>query len=219
MASLKQSDGSKLEVGIDEAGRGCLAGPVVAGAVIMPLIDFDDEESEYDLDILRMIKDSKKMTKVNRDICRQYIEDIAIDYGVGIADNKEIDSMNILRATHKAMHRALNELNTTPDMIYIDGNSFTDYYDDDNELVDYKCVIGGDNEYFNIACASILAKEHHDKLIKDYVAADPRLDSRFDWLSNVCYGTQRHRDGIEEWGISKYHRQSFGICRGKPVTD
>ena len=219
MASLKQSDGSKLEVGIDEAGRGCLAGPVVAGAVIMPLIDFDDEDSEYDLDILRMIKDSKKMTKVNRDICRQYIEDIAIDYGVGIADNKEIDSMNILRATHKAMHRALNELNTTPDMIYIDGNSFTDYYDDDNELVDYKCVIGGDNEYFNIACASILAKEHHDKLIKDYVAADPRLDSRFDWLSNVCYGTQRHRDGIEEWGISKYHRQSFGICRGKPVTD
>ena len=219
MASLKQSDGSKLEVGIDEAGRGCLAGPVVAGAVIMPLIDFDDEDSEYDLDILRMIKDSKKMTKVNRDICRQYIEDIAIDYGVGIADNKEIDSMNILRATHKAMHRALNELNTTPDMIYIDGNSFTDYYDDDNELVDYKCVIGGDNEYFNIACASILAKEHHDKLIKDFVAADPRLDSRFDWLSNVCYGTQRHRDGIEEWGISKYHRQSFGICRGKPVTD
>jgi ribonuclease HII len=219
MANLKQSDGTKLEVGIDEAGRGCLAGPVVAGAVIMPLIDFDDEDGEYDLDILRMIKDSKKMSRANRDICRQYIEDIAIDYGVGIADNREVDLMNILRATHKAMHRALNELNTTPDMIYIDGNSFTDYYDDDNELVDYKCVIGGDNEYFNIACASILAKEYHDKIIKDLVAENGLLDTRYDWLSNVCYGTQRHRDGIEEWGISKYHRQSFGICRGKPIAD
>ena len=219
MANLKQSDGKKLEVGIDEAGRGCLAGPVVAGAVIMPLIDFDDENSDYDLEILRMIKDSKKMTKTNRDICRQYIEEIAIDYGVGIADNKEIDTMNILRATHKAMHRALNELTVTPDMIHIDGNSFTDYYDDSNELVDYKCVIGGDNEYFNIACASILAKEYHDKLIKDFVAADPRLDSRYDWLSNVCYGTQRHRDGIEEWGVSQLHRKSFGICRGKPIAD
>jgi ribonuclease HII len=219
MANLKQSDGSKLEVGIDEAGRGCLAGPVVAGAVIMPLIDFEDEESEYDLDILRMIKDSKKMTRVNRNICRQYIEEIAIDYGVGFADNKEVDLMNILRATHKAMHRALNELTVIPDMIHIDGNSFTDYYDDDNEIVDYKCVIGGDNEYFNIACASILAKEYHDTYIKDLVAAEPILDTRYDWLSNVCYGTQRHRNGIEEWGISKYHRKSFGICRGKPLAD
>ena len=219
MANLKQSNGTKLEVGIDEAGRGCLAGPVVAGAVIMPIIDFEDEESEYDIDILKMIKDSKKMTKGNRDICRQYIEEIAIDYGVGIADNKEVDSMNILRATHKAMHRALNELNVTPDMIYIDGNSFTDYYDDDNEIIEYQCVIGGDNEYFNIACASILAKEYHDKIIREFVEKDPNLDTRYDWSSNVCYGTQRHRDGIEEWGISKYHRQSFGICRGKPITD
>lgn len=219
MANLKQSDGTKLEVGIDEAGRGCLAGPVVAGAVIMPLIDFEDENSEFDIDILKMIKDSKKMTKGNRDICRQYIEEIAIDYGVGIADNKEVDSMNILRATHKAMHRALNELNITPDMIYIDGNSFTDYYDDDNEIIDYQCIIGGDDKYFNIACASILAKEYHDKIIREFVEKDPNLDIRYDWLSNVCYGTQRHRDGIEEWGISKFHRQSFGICRGKPITD
>ena len=219
MANLKQSDGTKLEVGIDEAGRGCLAGPVVAGAVIMPLIDFKNENSEFDIDILKMIKDSKKMTRSNRDICRQYIEDIAIDYGVGIADNKEVDSMNILRATHKAMHRALNELNVTPDMIYIDGNSFTDYYDDDNEIIDYQCVIGGDNKYFNIACASILAKEYHDKIIRELVEKDPNLNTRYDWLSNVSYGTKRHCDGIEEWGISKYHRKSFGICRGKPITN
>ena len=218
MANLKQSNGNLLEVGIDEAGRGCLAGPVVAGAVVMPIIDFEDSDSEYDLDVLRMIKDSKKMSHKNRDICRQYIEEVAIDYGVGIADNKEIDQMNILRATHKAMHRALNEMNITPDMILVDGNSFTDYYDDDNELVDYKCVIGGDNEYFNIACASILAKEYHDKIIRGYVSENSKYDERYDWSSNVCYGTQRHRDGIAEWGVSKYHRRTFGICQGKVLA-
>lgn len=217
---LKQSDGSKLEVGIDEAGRGCLAGPVVAAAVIMPLIDFneDPEESEYDICTLKLIKDSKKMTKKNRDICRKYIEEIAIDYGVGICDNEEVDSMNILRATHKAMHRALNNLTLTPDMILVDGNGFTDYYNDDNELVDYKCVIGGDNEYFNIACASVLAKETHDKIIREYIEEQPELDEKYHWSSNVCYGTINHRDGIEKWGLSKYHRKSFGICKGVPVT-
>jgi ribonuclease HII len=218
MTHLKQSDGSQLEVGIDEAGRGCLAGPVVAGAVIMPLIEFDDPNSDYDLDILGMVKDSKKMTKANRDICRQYIEEIAIDFGLGIADNTEVDSMNILKATHKSMHRALNELNVTPDMILVDGNAFTDYYDETNELIDYKCVIGGDNEYFNIACASILAKEYHDKIIKEYVENDPQLNIRYGWLSNVCYGTQKHRDGIEEWGISTHHRKTFGLCKGKHMA-
>ena len=111
------------------------------------------------------------------------------------------------------MCRALNNLNLTPDMIIVDGNSFQDYYNDDNELVDYKCVIGGDNEYMNIACASILAKESHDKMIKEYTETDPLLDERYDWNSNVCYGTQKHRDGIQEWGISQYHRKSFGICK------
>ena len=218
---LKQSTGKLLEVGIDEAGRGCLAGPVVAGAVIMPIIDFneDPEESEYDLYTLRLIKDSKKMSRKNRDICRQYIEDIAIDFGVGVCDNDEVDSMNILNATHKAMHRALNSLSLSPDMILVDGNGFTDYYNDDDELVDYRCVIGGDNEYFNIACGSVLAKEYHDKIIKEYIEAQPELDEKYHWGTNVCYGTQNHRDGIEKWGLSKYHRKSFGICRGKPIAD
>lgn len=212
---LKQSTGKILEVGIDEAGRGCLAGPVVAAAVVMPIIDFEDhsEDNDYDISILNLIKDSKKMTRKNRDICRQYIEDTSLVYGVGFADNNEIDTMNILRATHKAMHRALNNLNLTPDMILVDGNSFQDYYNDENELVDYKCVIGGDNEYMNIACASILAKEYHDKMIKEYTEKDPSLDERYDWNSNVCYGTQKHRNGIKEWGISQYHRKSFGICK------
>ena len=211
---LEQSDGLRLEVGIDEAGRGCLAGPVVAAAVSMPIFDEDDEEYE----IVKMIKDSKKMTPKNRDICREFIESMAIDWGVGTANNREIDQINILKATHTAMHRALDNLNITPDFILVDGNSFRDYYDDDNELVDYKCVIGGDNKYLNIACASILAKEYHDKTIRGYIEANPEYDTKYDWNSNVCYGTQKHRNGIDQWGISKYHRKTFGICRNKPMT-
>ena len=211
---LEQSDGLRLEVGIDEAGRGCLAGPVVAAAVSMPIFD-ELDEAYY---IVKMIKDSKKMTPKNRDLCREFIESVAIDWGVGIATNDEIDQINILKATHLAMHRALDNLNITPDFILVDGNSFIDYYDDNNELIDYTCVIGGDNKYFNIACASILAKEYHDKMIRGFIEENDEYDTHYDWNRNVCYGTEKHRIGIEKWGLSKYHRKTFGICRTKHVT-
>ena len=211
---LEQSDGIMLEVGIDEAGRGCLAGPVVAAAVIMPIFDVVDEE----YDIVKMIKDSKKMTPKNRDLCREFIESMAIDWGVGTANHSEIDQINILKATHTAMHRAIDNLNITPDFILVDGNSFIDYYDDNNELIDYTCVIGGDNKYFNIACASILAKEYHDKMIRGFIEENDEYDTHYDWNRNVCYGTEKHRIGIEKWGLSKYHRKTFGICRTKHVT-
>ena len=165
-----------------------------------------------------MIKDSKKMTPKNRDVCREFIESVAIDWGVGIATNDEIDQINILKATHLAMHRALDNLNITPDFILVDGNSFIDYYDDNNELIDYTCVIGGDNKYFNIACASILAKEYHDKMIRGFIEENDEYDTHYDWNRNVCYGTEKHRIGIEKWGLSKYHRKTFGICRTKHVT-
>ena len=173
---LEQSDGTLLEVGIDEAGRGCLAGPVVAAAVSMPIFNEDDEEYE----IVKIIKDSKKMTPKNRDICREFIESMAIDWGVGTANNSEIDQINILKATHTAMHRAIDNLNITPDFILVDGNSFRDYYDDDNELIDYKCVVGGDNKYLNIACASILAKEYHDKIIRGFIEENAEYDTKYD---------------------------------------
>jgi ribonuclease HII len=211
---LEQSDGIMLEVGIDEAGRGCLAGPVVAAAVIMPIFDVVDEE----YDIVKMIKDSKKMTPKNRDLCREFIESMAIDWGVGTANHSEIDQINILKATHTAMHRAIDNLNITPDFILVDGNSFRDYYDDDNELIDYKCVVGGDNKYLNIACASILAKEYHDKIIRGFIEENAEYDTKYDWNNNVCYGTEKHRNGIEQWGLSKYHRKTFGICRTKLVS-
>ena len=215
MSNLLLPSQDLLEIGIDEAGRGCLAGPVVAAAVCMPnnLEDYDEHA-----DILCLIKDSKKMTPKNRQLCKGYIETYAIDWGVGIADNKEIDTVNILNATHIAMHRASSNLNITPDLIQVDGNSFKDYYDDNTELIDYKCIIGGDNMYLNIACSSILAKENHDSIIREYVEKEPALDERYDWNSNVCYGTKRHCDGIGKWGITRYHRRSFGICRDKEVT-
>ena len=214
VTNLKLPSEEILEIGIDEAGRGCLAGPVVAAAVCMRS-NFDDC---CDLEILKMIKDSKKMTHKNRKICKEFIETYAIDYGVGIADNTEIDSINILNSTHIAMHRAISNLNITPELIQVDGNSFKDYYDDQNELIDYQCIIGGDDAYLNIACASIIAKETHDEIIRNLVSTKPLLDERYDWNSNVCYGTQKHRDGIEKWGISAFHRKTFGICRDKEVT-
>lgn len=206
-------NGDKLEVGIDEAGRGCLAGPVVAAVVCMPS-NFNDE----DIGIVSIIKDSKKMTRKNRNLCREFIENTAIDWGVGISDNTEIDEINILRATHMAMHRSINELNISPEYIMVDGNSFKDYYDDKNELIDYSCIIGGDNKYLNIACASILAKEHHDKIVRQYITEIPEIDTRYEWNSNVCYGTKTHIDGIIKYGISRFHRKSFGICKGKNIT-
>ena len=211
---LKLPSEDILEIGIDEAGRGCLAGPVVAAAVCMPT-NFDDC---CDKELLSLIKDSKKMTPQNRKICKEFIETYAIDYGVGVAENTEIDSINILNATHIAMHRSISNLNITPELIHVDGNSFKDYYDDHDELIDYQCVVGGDDTYLNIACASIIAKETHDEIIRNMVSTNPLLDERYDWNSNVCYGTQKHRDGIEKWGISSFHRKSFGICQNKEVT-
>ena len=214
MSHLKFPSKELLEIGIDEAGRGCLAGPVVAAAVCMPtnLEDYDN------IEILKLIKDSKKMTRQNRKLCKDFIKTYAINYSVGISSNIEIDAVNILNATHNAMHRAINNLDIIPDIIKVDGNSFKDYYDDNDELIDYQCIIGGDDIYLNIACASIIAKETHDEIIRNLVIEQPLLNHRYDWESNVCYGTQKHRDGIDKWGISKYHRKTFGICRSKKVT-
>jgi ribonuclease HII len=192
----------KLEVGIDEVARGCLAGPVFTAAVIWP--------KDLNCDIQNQIKDSKKLSRKKRKLLREYIEANAIDFSVAYKDNTIIDEYNILNATHMAMHDALNNLNVVPEFILVDGNSFKPYYYD-NDLIEHVCVIEGDNQYLSIACASILAKEYHDEYIENLLENDSDL-KKYDWENNMCYGTKKHMDAINKYGITKYHRKTFGIC-------
>ena len=192
----------KLEVGIDEVARGCLAGPVFTAAVIWP--------KDLDCEIQKQIKDSKKLSRKKRHMLREYIEYNAIDFAVSYKDNTIIDSYNILNATHMSMHDTLDKLNVIPELILVDGNSFKPYYHN-NDIIDHTCIIEGDNKYLPIACASILAKEYHDDYIKKLVECDEAL-KKYDWVNNMCYGTKKHIDAIKEYGITKYHRKTFGIC-------
>jgi len=199
---MKKYYSNKLEVGIDEVARGCLAGPVFTSAVIWP----KDLECEFENEI----KDSKKLSRNKRNLLRDYIECNAIDFSIGYKDNTVIDKYNILNATHMAMHDALDNLNIVPELILVDGNSFKPYYHN-NDIIEHICIIEGDNSYLPIACASILAKEYHDEYIKNLIEKEVDLN-KYDWLNNMCYGTKKHIDAIKEYGISKYHRKTFGIC-------
>ena len=189
-----------LEVGIDEAGRGSLAGYVYAAAVILPQT-FND-------DIFLQIKDSKKLSRKKRKFLKEYIENVAIDYGVGYATNEEIDNINILNASILAMHRALDNLKIIPEKILVDGMHFKYYYKNDG-WVEYECIPKGDNLYYSIAAASILAKEEHDKHILEICGENN--NKVYDWDNNMCYGTQKHRDAIKKFGLTDYHRKSYNI--------
>jgi ribonuclease HII len=189
-----------LEVGVDEAGRGSLAGYVYAAAVILP--------HEFDDDIYLQIKDSKKLSRKKRAYLKKYIENVAIDYGVGFATNDEIDNINILNASILAMHRALDNMKIVPDKILVDGIHFKHYFRED-DWIEYECIPKGDNSYYSIAAGSILAKESHDHHVSKILEEDENY--RYDWENNMCYGTQKHRDAIKKWGLSKYHRRSFNL--------
>lgn len=187
----------KIEVGIDEAGRGPLIGRVYAAAVIWPK-ELDNPE----------INDSKKISAKKRKILKEWILDNVIDYGIGYAEPGEIDEINILQATYLAMHRALDNLKTKFDSILVDGNRFKPYQD-----IEHTTVIKGDSTFYSISAASILAKEYHDEYIKDICYKNPELDSNYKLLSNMGYGTKDHIRGIQEYGITKYHRKSFKTCK------
>ena len=189
-----------LEVGVDEAGRGSLAGYVYASAVILP--------QEFDDDIYLQIKDSKKLSRKKRKYLREYIENTAIDYGIGFATNEEVDDLNILNASILAMHRALDKLQIIPERLLIDGIHFKHYYRDD-DWIEFDCIPKGDSTYYNIAAASILAKEAHDNHILEIIQEEN--NNRYDWENNMCYGTVKHRNAIKQWGLTKYHRKSFNL--------
>ena len=194
-----------LQAGIDEVARGCLAGPVYAAAVIWPN-EFDDEDNKI------ILRDSKKLSKKKRSFLRDYIEENAIDFSVAFETNEVVDKVNILKATHMAMHKAIRNLNVKPDELLVDGNLFTTYFDEFGDIIPHECFIKGDDKFQSISAASILAKVYHDEYIEKLVEEEPELEV-YDWKSNMCYGTKKHIDAIKSNGLSKYHRKTFGICK------
>ncbi len=184
-------DKNKIEAGVDEAGRGCYAGPVFAGAVILPK-DFHHP----------LLNDSKLLSEKNRYLLRPIIEKESIAFAVGIVTNEEIDEINILQASFKAMHFAIDNLKTIPNHLLIDGNRFKDY-----KKIKHSCIVKGDSKYAAIAAASVLAKTYRDDCMNI-------LHAEFDyygWDRNKGYGTALHRAAIETHGLCKYHRMSFNI--------
>ena len=182
---------SEFEVGIDEAGRGCIAGPVTASAVILPK-GFNN----------KYLDDSKKLSEKKRLELKIIIEKEAVDYSVFFINAKIIDKINILNSTFKAMHGALNNLKTQPNFILVDGNKFIQYND-----IPHKCIIKGDGKYQNIAAASILAKTYRDEYMKKLHSKYPE----FGWNTNKGYGTKFHMDMINKHGKTDFHRKSFNI--------
>ncbi|MEP6513961.1 MAG: ribonuclease HII [Parafilimonas sp.] len=181
----------KAEAGCDEAGRGCFAGPVVAAAVILPKNFYHPE-----------LNDSKLLTPEQREMLRVYIEANALHYAVGMVDNDEIDMINILRASFKAMHLALEQLPVEPALILVDGNRFYAWRN-----VRHECIIKGDGIYASIAAASVLAKTWRDNYMRQMHEEFPQ----YNWAQNKGYGTPEHRRAIEEHGLCRYHRKSFNI--------
>ena len=196
-----------LEVGLDEVARGCLFGRVYSSAVVWrnegELDDLLDFFSQEKIDI----KDSKKLKPLERKKIKKYIEEYSLDYSVSWCCEKEIDKYNIRTATFMSMHKALDNLIVKPQLILVDGDSFLKYKD-----FDHKCIIKGDSKITSISAASILAKVHHDNYIEELVKDDNSL-LKYDLLNNMGYGTKKHMDAIKKYGICKYHRKTFGICK------
>ncbi len=180
-----------LEAGVDEAGRGCLAGPVCAAAVIFPK-GFRNN----------LLNDSKQVDPENRYELRQVIEKSALSFGVAMIDNKEIDTVNILNATYLAMHKALDALKVIPQHILVDGNRFLPY-----RKIPSECIIKGDENFMSIAAASILAKTYRD----DFMVKLHEEHPDYNWRQNKGYATREHRKAIASFGITPYHRKSFRL--------
>lgn len=180
-----------IEAGCDEAGRGCIAGPVVAAAVILPRgADFP----EFD--------DSKKLSEKQREKLRVKVLENAAAYGVGIVSAEEIDEINILNASFLAMHRAIDQLKIRPELLLIDGNRFNKYHD-----IKHQCIVGGDAKYQAIAAASILAKTTRDHIMEELDNQYPN----YNWKKNKGYPTIEHKNAVAEFGMSPFHRKTFNM--------
>ena len=192
-------DKNLLEAGCDEAGRGCLAGPVFAAAVI-----FNKKYRN------KWLNDSKKLSDKMRYELRPEIEANAISWAIGIVDQNEIDEINILNASFLAMHRAIDKLKTRPELLLIDGNRFNPY-----KKIQHQCIIKGDAKFLNIAAASILAKTYRD----DFMKEEAKKHINYDWQNNMGYPTKKHRAAIKKYGVTPLHRLSFKLLPSQLLLD
>ncbi len=195
---LQHFPSTKIICGVDEAGRGCIAGPVVAAAVILP------KKFKHDF-----LNDSKQLTEKQRNELRPIIEENAIAFGVGIIDNHKIDEVNILQATYLAMHQAIDQLKKQPTLLLIDGNRFKPY-----KNIAHQTIIKGDSTYIEIASASILAKTYRDELMEKMHDEFPD----YNWQKNKGYPTIAHRNAVKEFGSCIYHRHTFQLLKPEIVT-
>jgi ribonuclease HII len=183
--------GFSLEAGTDEAGRGCLSGPVVAAAVILP----EDFTHPF-------LNDSKLLSEKKREEVRPFIETHAVAFGVSFVWQQEVDEINVLQASITGMHRAITALKITPEFIIVDGNKFRDY-----KQIAHKTIVKGDAKYLSIAAASVLAKTYRD----DYMTKIHKEFPMYNWTKNKGYPTREHRNAIREFGATKYHRKTFRL--------
>lgn len=190
MLSLNFSK-NEFECGTDEAGRGCLAGPVTAAAVMLP-VNFKN----------KILNDSKQLSEKKRELLKPIIEVDAITFGVAHVFEKEIDTINILNASILAMHKSIGQLNPTPEFIIVDGNKFKPY-----KSIPFETIIKGDAKFMSIAAASILAKTYRD----EYMCKIHEEFPMYNWKQNKGYPTLEHRDAIRKYGVTKYHRKSFKL--------
>jgi ribonuclease HII len=188
---LSSFSGKYIEAGVDEVGRGCLAGVVVAAAVILPL-DYEH----------LLLKDSKKLNSTQRESLEKEIKQDALAWAIAEASVAEIDKYNILNASILAMHRAIEQLAVSPELLLIDGNRFKPY-----NFIPYQCVVKGDDKYLSIAAASILAKTYRDNLMQKLAEEFPQ----YDWANNVGYPTPKHIQALEEFGQNEWHRKTFKV--------
>ncbi|WP_237276507.1 ribonuclease HII [Tenacibaculum ovolyticum] len=183
--------GNTLEAGTDEAGRGCLSGPVVAAAVILP------KNFKHDL-----LNDSKQLSEKKRQELRPYIEEHALAYGVAFVSHEEVDEINVLQASITGMHRSIEQLSIQPKFIIVDGNKFKPYKE-----ISHETIVKGDAKYMSIAAASVLAKTYRD----DYMEKIHKEHPQYNWKKNKGYPTKEHRNAIREFGITQYHRKTFKL--------
>lgn len=188
-----------LVAGTDEAGRGCLAGPVTAAAVILPF-DFHNE----------LLNDSKQLSEKKRELLMPLIKTQAICYGISHIDHREIDQINILNASILGMHQSLDQLSQEPETIIVDGNKFKPYKD-----IYHECIVKGDGKYLSIAAASVLAKTARDQYMKKIHEEFPM----YNWKQNKGYPTKEHREAIQKYGVSPYHRTTFNLIPSQTTLE